>query len=113
MIRPNHQRSILQQRLMPTPPEIISLDQLSTDPAAALAALQTSHNPMRIVDGGEGVAVIMRPGHFERLRHDLDLLKHLLAGEREISDGRARDLESVIAASDKLIERKSLTGPEQ
>lgn len=91
---------------MTAPLKSISIDELSADAQAALAVVQASPRPLRISDGNDIVAVMMRPGQYECLKHDLKLLRHLLAGELDIDNGDVRDLESVMAAADELFKGK-------
>ena len=81
---------------MPRLPDIVPVSDLRQDAASVLKRVRESHEPVVITQRGRAAAILVSVERFERTERDLDLLRLLARGEREIAEGRGFDLEDVL-----------------
>lgn len=84
-------------------PDIIPVSDFRQDAAAVLKRLQSSREPLVVTQRGRAVAVMQSVEAYEKLARELELLRMLATGEREIEAGKGHSLESVMAEADDLL----------
>ncbi|MEI9479190.1 MAG: type II toxin-antitoxin system prevent-host-death family antitoxin [Deltaproteobacteria bacterium] len=63
----------------------------------------TSREPLVITRRGRAAAVMVSVEAYEHSQHELELLRLLARGEKEIETGKGYDLEVVLAEADSLL----------
>ena len=91
---------------MPKLPQIVPVTDLRQDAAAVLQRVRQSAEPAVITQRGRAAAIMISPEAFERAENVRQILKLLARGEREISNGRGFDLDSVLGEVDELLTRR-------
>jgi prevent-host-death family protein len=86
-------------------PEIIPVTDLRQDAAAILKRIRGSEQPLIITQRGRAAAVMLSIEDYEKTQHDLELLRLLARGEKEIQAGEGHDLQSVLDEADALLAR--------
>lgn len=89
--------------LMPRVPEIVPVSDLRRSATALLEKVRSSRNPVVLTQGGRAAAVLLSMDEFERRERDVDILRLLAQGEREIAAGQGFDLDDVLAEADELL----------
>lgn len=84
-------------------PEIVPVTDLRQDAAAVIRRLQGSREPMVITQRGRAAAVLLSMESYEKTRNELELLRLLARGERDIAKGAGRTLESVLRDTDRIL----------
>jgi prevent-host-death family protein len=83
---------------------IIPVSDLRQDAAGVLKRLRNSHELVVITQRGRAAAVLVSVEAFERSEHDLQVLRLLAKGEREIEAGEGHDLDAVLRDLDNLMD---------
>jgi PHD/YefM family antitoxin component YafN of YafNO toxin-antitoxin module len=65
-----------------------------------------SREPLVITQRGRAAAVMVSMEAYEHSQHELELLRLLARGEKEIEAGKGYDLEAVLAEADSLLKEK-------
>jgi prevent-host-death family protein len=86
---------------------IIPVSDLRQDAAKVLKRVRESREPIVITQRGRAAAVMLSMEAFEQSEHDIELLRLLAKGEREIEAGEGHDLDSVLAEADALLSEES------
>lgn len=84
-------------------PNIIPVTDLRQDAASVLRRVRSSRQPVIITQRGRAVAVMMSTEEYERSERDKELLHLLARGEKDISDGKTEEMESVLAEARALL----------
>lgn len=84
-------------------PDIVPVSDLRQDAASVLKRVRDSHEPVVITQRGRAAAILVSVERFERTERDLDLLRLLARGEREIAEGSGFDLEEVLKEAADLV----------
>lgn len=84
-------------------PKIIPVTDLRQDAAAVLREVQGSYEPLVITQRGRAAGVLLSVDAYERSQRELELLRLLAVGEKEIGEGRGHSLESVLKEADDLL----------
>ena len=84
-------------------PDIIPVTDLRQDAATALKRVRASNQPVVITQRGRAAAVILSVEAYERTEHELQILRLLARGEREIAAVQGHDLDEVLAEADRLL----------
>ena len=84
-------------------PNIIPVTDLRQDAANVLRRVRSSRQPVIITQRGRAAAVMMSTEEYERSERDKELLHLLARGEKDISDGKTEDMESVLAEARALL----------
>ena len=85
-------------------PDIIPVTDLRQDAAAVLKRLKGSDGPLVVTQRGRAVAVIQSIDAYEKSEHELELLRLLATGEKEIVEGKGHTLNSIMREADALME---------
>ena len=86
---------------------IIPVSDLRQDAAKVLKQVKDSREPVVITQRGRAAAVMLSVEAFEQSERDIELLRLLAKGEREIEAGEGHDLDSVLAEADALLSEES------
>ena len=84
-------------------PNIIPVTDLRQDAASVLRRVRRSKQPVVITQGGRAAAVMLSTEAYERAEHDLQLLRLLVRGDKEIAAGKGVDLDAILADADALL----------
>jgi len=82
---------------------IIPVSDLRQDAAKVLQQVRKSKEPVVITQRGRAAAVLLSIESYERSEHDLEILRLLAQGERDIEAGIGYDLDSVLEEADRLL----------
>ena len=85
-------------------PNIIPVTDLRQDAASVLRRVRHSKQPVVITQRRRAAAVMLSTEAYERAEHDLQLLRLLVRGDREIAAGKGFDLDAILADADALLE---------
>lgn len=86
-------------------PRTRPLEFLSNTVDEIVAEVSASAAPLYLLDGGAPRLVLLDAAAFAELEERVALLKLLLQGEREISQGKFRDFEAVFAELEQESEK--------
>jgi prevent-host-death family protein len=92
---------------MPKLPQIVPITDLRQDAAAVLDRVRDSAQPVIITQRGRAAAVLLSPEMYERSERELQMLRLLARGERELRKNRGADLDKILAEADELLESDS------
>jgi len=84
-------------------PDIIQISDLRQDAAAVLRRIRHLRRPLVITQRGRAAAVMLSMEAYERVEHQLRLLRLFARGEKEITAGEGHSLDSVLAEVDEMI----------
>jgi prevent-host-death family protein len=84
-------------------PAIVPVSDLRQDAANVLGRVKKSRQPVIITQRGRAAAVMVSIDEYDRADQEREMLRRLLAGEKQIASGRGRDLEDVLADVDKIL----------
>ena len=85
-------------------PDIVPVSDFRQDAASVLKRLQAGPGTLVVTQRGRAVAVMHSIEAYERMERELELLRLLAAGEREIASGQGHTLASVLKDADALLE---------
>ena len=89
---------------MPKIPNIVPITDLRQDATAIVKRVAKSREPLIITQRGRATAVMVSIKDYEHSQHELELLRLLARGEREIEAGKGYDLDAVLAEADILLQ---------
>jgi prevent-host-death family protein len=89
---------------MPKIPNIVPITDLRQDATAIVKRVAKSREPLIITQRGPDTAVMVSIKDYEHSQHELELLRLLARGEREIEAGKGYDLDAVLAEADILLQ---------
>ena len=84
-------------------PNIIPITDLRQDATAIIKRVAVSKEPVVITQRGRAAAVMVSTETYEHSQHELELLRLLARGEKEIEVGKGYDLDAVLAEADSLL----------
>ncbi len=84
-------------------PNIIPITDLRQDAAGVVKRVRASKEPVFITQRGRTAAVLVSSESYEKSEHDLELLRLLAQGDKEIAAGKGYDLDVVLAELDSLL----------
>ena len=85
-------------------PNIVPITDLRQDATAIVKRVAKSREPLIITQRGRATAVMVSIKDYEHSQHELELLRLLARGEREIEAGKGYDLDAVLAEADILLQ---------
>ena len=89
-------------------PNIIPITDLRQDATTIVKRVATSREPLVITQRGRAAAVMVSMETYEHSQHELELLRLLARGEKEIVAGKGYDLEEVLGEADSLLKEMKL-----
>ena len=84
-------------------PNIIPITDLRQDATSIIKRVTASREPLVITQRGRAAAVMVSMEAYEHSQDELELLRLLARGEREIEAGKEYDLEAVLTEADSLL----------
>lgn len=84
-------------------PSIVPITDLRQDATAIVKRVNASGQPVVITQRGRAAAVMVSMEAYEHSQHELELLRLLARGEKEIEAGKGYDLDVVLAEADSLL----------
>lgn len=92
---------------MSNTPKIIPISDLRQDASGIIKRVAASRSPLFITQRGRAAAVMVSMKEYEETQHELEILRLLARGEKEVEAGVGFDLESVLAEADALLAKQS------
>ncbi len=89
-------------------PNIIPITDLRQDASAIVKRVTASREPLVITQRGRAAAVMVSMEAYEHSQRELELLRLLARGEKEIEAGKGYDLKVVLAEADSLLKERKL-----
>jgi len=86
-------------------PAILPVSELRQDAAEVLGRVRKTRRPVIITQRGRAAAVLVSVEAYERTERELEILKRIARGEKELRAGRGHDLEDVMTDADDLLHR--------
>ena len=84
-------------------PNIIPITDLRQDATTIVKRVTASREPLVITQRGRAAAVMVSMEAYEHSQHELELLRLLARGEKEIEAGKGYDLDAVLTEADSLL----------
>ena len=82
---------------------IIPVSDLRQDTAKLMKQLKNTNAPLIITQRGRAAAVLISVDSYEKSEHEMELLRLLVRGDREIEAGEGCDLNAVLVEADALL----------
>jgi prevent-host-death family protein len=84
-------------------PNIVPITDLRQDATSIVKRVSAAREPLIITQRGRAAAVMVSVEAYEHFQHELELLRLLARGEKEVEKGRGYDLDTVLAEADRLL----------
>lgn len=84
-------------------PRIIPISELRREAATIVKSVSSSRDPVVITQRGRAAVVMVSAESYQRSQHELEILKILARGEKEIAAGDTYSMEEVFAEADKIL----------
>jgi prevent-host-death family protein len=84
-------------------PNIVPITDLRQDATSIIKRVTASREPLVITQRGRAAAVMVSMEAYEHSQHELELLRLLARGEKEIEADKGYDLDAVLAEADSLL----------
>ena len=84
-------------------PNIIPITDLRQDATSIMKRVTASKEPLVITQRGRAAAVMVSMEAYQHSQHELELLRLIARGEKEIEAGKGYDLDAVIVEADSLL----------
>ena len=84
-------------------PNILPITDLRQDATSIIKRVTASKEPLVITQRGRAAAVMVSMEAYEHSQHELELLRLIARGEKEIETGKGYDLDTVLAEADSLL----------
>lgn len=85
-------------------PNIVPITDLRQDATSIVKRVTSSKDPVIITQRGRAAAVMVSMETYEHTQHELEILRLLAAGEKEIEKGKGYDMDVVLAEADSLLQ---------
>jgi len=85
-------------------PAILPVSDLRQDAADVLGRVRRSRQPVIITQRGRAAAVLMSVESYEKSERELEILKRIARGEKEVRSGKGHDLDDVMDDADELVD---------
>jgi prevent-host-death family protein len=85
-------------------PRLVPITDLRQDATSIVKHVTSSPEPLIITQRGRAAAVLVSMEAYEHTQHELEILRLLARGEKEIEAGKGYDLEKVLAEADSILE---------
>lgn len=84
-------------------PTIVPITDLRQGATAIVKHLSSTREPVFITQRGRASAVMVSIEEYEHTQHELEILRLLARGEKEIEAGKGLELDAVLAEADALL----------
>jgi prevent-host-death family protein len=88
---------------MPSTPKIIPISDLRQNASDIIKGVSTTKQPVFITQRGRAAAVMVSMEAYEDAQHEMDILRLLAKGEKEIEAGVGYDLDEVLKEADRYL----------
>ena len=85
-------------------PKIIPISDLRQNASDVVRGVSSSREPVFITQRGRAAAVMVSMEVYEASQHELDILRLLARGEKEIEAGAGYELAEVLKEADRFLE---------
>jgi len=89
---------------MPSAPKIIPISDLRQNASDVLKSVSSSREPVFITQRGRAAAVMVSMEVYQNAQHEMDILRALARGEKEIAAGTGYELDHVLREADLYLE---------
>jgi prevent-host-death family protein len=89
---------------MPKTPKIIPISDLRQNASEVVKGISSTKEPVFITQRGRAAAVMVSMQAYEESQHELDILRLLARGEKEIEAGLGFELKEVLKEADRFLE---------
>lgn len=86
-------------------PAILTVSDLRQDAADVLDRVRKSRQPVIITQRRRAAAVLMSVESYEKNERQLEILKRIARGEKEVRAGKGHDVDDVMADADELLDK--------
>ena len=88
---------------MASVPKIVPISDLRQDATSIVKGVAASREPVFITQRGRAAAVMVSMQSYQQTQHELEILRLLARGEKDIETGAGIDMDCVFAEADKLL----------
>jgi prevent-host-death family protein len=88
---------------MPKTPKIITISDLRQNAGEVVKGISSTKEPVFITQRGRAAAVMISMRAYEESQHELDILRSLARGEKEIEAGLGYELKEVLQKADRFL----------
>jgi prevent-host-death family protein len=88
---------------MPSSPKIIPISDLRQNASDVIKGVSKTNQPVFITQRGRAAAVMVSMETYEETQHEMDILRLLAKGEKEIEAGTGYDLDDVLKEADRYL----------
>jgi prevent-host-death family protein len=96
-------RVVLEVSTMTKIPNIVPITDLRQDATSIVKRVSAAREPLIITQRGRAAAVMVSVEAYEHFQHELELLRLLARGEKEVEKGKGYDLDTVLMEADRLL----------
>ena len=89
---------------MPKAPKIIPISDLRQNASEIIKRMASSREPVFITQRGRASAVMVSMEDYEHSQHEIEILRLLARGEKEIEAGSGYDLDDVMKEAVKILD---------
>jgi prevent-host-death family protein len=89
---------------MPKTPKIIPISDLRQNASSVVKRVSSSREPVFITQRGRAAAVMVSMEYYEHSQHELEILRLLARGEKEIEAGIGYELDDILKEADRILE---------
>ena len=89
---------------MPKTPKIMPISDLRQNASDVVKGVSSSGEPVFITQRGRAAAVLVSMQVYEESQHELEILRLLARGEKEIEAGVGYELDEVLKEADRFLE---------
>jgi prevent-host-death family protein len=93
---------------MPSVPKIIPISDLRQNASDVVKSVSSSREPVFITQRGRAAAVMVSMEVYRNLQDEMDILRLLAKGEKEIAAGIGHELDDVLKEADRYLETAKL-----
>ena len=91
---------------MPKAPKIIPISDLRQNASNIVKRVSSSREPVFITQRGRAAAVMVSMESYEHSQHELEILRLLARGEKEIEAVIGYELDDVLKEADRILKEK-------
>lgn len=93
---------------MPRTPKIIPISDLRQNASDVVKSVSSSREPVFITQRGRAAAVMVSMEVYRNAQDEMDILRLLAKGEKEIAAGIGHELDDVLKEADRYLEAAKL-----
>ena len=87
-------------------PQVVPVTDLRQDATAILKRVKASSKPTLITQRGRVAAVMLSIEAYEHSQNELEILRLLAKGEKDIASGKGHDLDEVLREADAILSQE-------